>query len=210
MNILTDTGLTIAPQSSEMELTRANIGDSVPRRIMSMEDLLSLPMMDYTEEVPSATHRALQRLEIAYEYVVSGSESSHMFSDVVSSINWSCMSVEVFETAIDLALELNVVVVARRLANYGLQYHPHSDHLRRAAHVLAPPKIVEAGKPARMGLAEFTQWFKENAHSYRGSWVAVQSGTLLYSANSRAKLIEHLNSLDIPITTSDLVISRVP
>jgi hypothetical protein len=73
------------------------------------------------------------------------------------------------------------------------RYPTHSD-LQRLAQVLAPPKVVDSSlkgykEPDRS--REFA-WLREQAHAYRGKWVAVLGDQLVATADTLGDLLQQV------------------
>lgn len=116
------------------------------------------------------------------------------FARVASAIDWSRQSPTEFIRALDLALALDMVPLARELAQQGSRVFPDDLRLQQAAAVLSPPVVVNM-RPARgPSLEASQQWLKEHASQYKGQWVAVRHGTLLGSAPTVQKLHEQIRA----------------
>ncbi len=150
--------------------------------------------------------QALTLLRNAYQRIESEHASSAIFGDAITRINWEGRSARLFEEAIGIALSLDAVQIARELAALGHETHPEDDYLRRAAKVLAPPKVIGT-KPARKGLAESMNWLREHGEAYKNSWVAVEAGQFLGSAASRSALAQQIAPKDI---SRDVIVTFIP
>lgn len=148
--------------------------------------------------------QALSLLQTAYQRIESGGSSSTLFADAIDRIDWEKRPPRLFEAAIGIALSLDAARTARELAKLGHELHPEDDYLRRADKVLAPPKLIGT-QPAKKGLSESMNWIREHAHEYSGSWIAVQEGSLLGYASSRAELVHNWGNA----LTESTIITRV-
>lgn len=86
-----------------------------------------------------------------------------------------------YERSIKLALEFNLVDLARELAAAGSNRYRRNATLKRWAHVLAPPVVQE-----HTGLTiphherdRSVEWLQRHADEYRGKWVVLSGGELL-------------------------------
>jgi hypothetical protein len=102
-------------------------------------------------------------------------------------VDWDRSDAAMFEMAIHLAFTAGAHMAARLLATKGAAMHPNSDYLRRAAYVLAPPRVITHDLPAEGATTANRAWMVANRNSFLGQWVALRNGELLGSA---AKLKE--------------------
>ena len=135
-----------------------------------------------------------QRLELnALEKAAAGA-NHQAFALLATAINWSLYRAADLTRAIDLALTLDLVSLARTLAQQGSKLFPGETHLRDVLAVLSPP-VVRGTRPAQdIHLKASQRWFKEHAPQYKGQWVAVRMGTLLASAPTLKELHEHIGT----------------
>jgi hypothetical protein len=92
-------------------------------------------------------------------------------------------SAPIFDRALQLAVEFNLVDLARDLVVRAVSRHPRDRRLKHWADVLAPPTVrsVPRARPGRIRHAEW-DWLREHAQEYRGKWV-VLVGEKLLAAN---------------------------
>lgn len=128
------------------------------------------------------------------------------FQAVLERVNWSERTPAELMQAIHVALQLELIRVAYRLAETGHQLFPDDPTLATAAHVIAPPKIIATDVPPRPTLGPTMQWLRDHAHEYSGLWVALYNGELLGTAKKRAELVESLN---MDLSTLDML-TRIP
>jgi hypothetical protein len=143
----------------------------------------------------------LARLQIAYAQVMANAAPFATFASAVRAIDWGAKSPSAFE------LQLEALVIARELARLGHGKYPGNASLASAAHVLAPPKVIERNRPPKKGLSASMAWLEEHANEYRGYWIAVQNGGLLDAAATRSDLVDKLGELAIE---SNVLIVRIP
>ncbi len=115
-----------------------------------------------------------------------------MFALLATTIDWSLHCATDLTRAIDLALVLDMVSLARGLSHQGSKIFPEDKRLQQAVAVLAPP-VVRGTRPAQsLHLTASQRWLKEHASQYIGQWVAVRDGTLLGSAPTLQDLHERI------------------
>lgn len=128
------------------------------------------------------------------------------FALLVTTIDWSTCHAADLTRAIDLALTLDLVSLARELAQQGSKMFPGDTRLQQAIAVLSPP-VVSGTRPARaLHLKVSQRWFKEHARHYQGQWVAVRNGTLLGSAPTLQELHKRIGADG---QTADTIVVKV-
>ena len=147
------------------------------------------------------------KLQLAYEQVAYNRFPDTILVRVIDSIDWCNKSPVFFKQAIELALELELPLIASRLADIGHRTRPMNSYLERAARVLAPPKIVERNRPPQEGLSASMVWLQSHAREYRGTWVAIRAGELIDFASSRMELISRVGDV---AGDSGVLITRIP
>jgi hypothetical protein len=114
------------------------------------------------------------------------------FALLATTIGWSTHGAIDLARAIDLALALDMVSLARELAHQGGRIFPEDTRLQQAMAVLAPP-VVRDTRPAQpLHLTAAQRWFKEHTSHSAGQWGAVRGGTLLGSAPTLQELHERI------------------
>lgn len=137
------------------------------------------------------THEATQPNTLfAKLQVTAENESRSAFVDLVESIDWPSRTPEELREALDLSLSLDMVPLARELANLGTRLFPENKILARAAYVIAPPQVVGTQPAGPIKLEASKKWLRENAGKFHGVWVAVREGKLLGTAPTLKKLHE--------------------
>ena len=90
-------------------------------------------------------------------------------------------SAQTYDQVLRLAVEFNLVSLARELTETAVTRYPRDAKLRRWAKVLAPPVVREYTGP-RISPIERDKdiaWLREHADEYRGMWVVLSGGELL-------------------------------
>jgi hypothetical protein len=112
----------------------------------------------------------------------SGNADPQAFAFLTRTIDWSTHGAAELTRAIDLALALDMVPLARDLAQQGNRLFPEDQRVQQAMTVLAPPIVVGTYPAQETNLEASQQWIEEQASQYKGQWIAVQNGLLLGSA----------------------------
>ena len=120
---------------------------------------------------------ALLELEKAAE-----NADHQVFALLTRTIDWSTHGSAELTRAIDLALALDMVPLARDLARQGSQLFPEDQRVQQAMAVLTPPVVVGTYPAQKTTMETSQQWLEEHASQYKGQWIAVQHGMLLGSA----------------------------
>jgi hypothetical protein len=118
------------------------------------------------------------------------------FVQAASQIDWLKRSAPDFARAVHLALAAGAHMLARNLASQGARLYPDHPELRKMAHILAPPRVVNADIPPTPSVRANQAWLRDHAHEYKGQWVALQEGTLLAVGAAAREVWERLESTD--------------
>jgi hypothetical protein len=140
-------------------------------------------------ETSTATQEPLL---LAIEAAEAG-EDRHALIALAEQVDWRRHPEELIR-AIQASLFLDMVLLARELADEGRRVFPNDKRLEQWAIVLAPPKIVGT-RPASgdaIGLEESHKWFQNNSAKYKGQWVAVRRGELLGVAPTLKALYDQI------------------
>lgn len=95
------------------------------------------------------------------------------------------------------ALATGDPIRARTLAREGAERYPQHMELHTWAHVLAPPtaKAVPATPESRAAVKANNAWLQAHEEAYRGSWIALRGGQLLYASPSFDDVIAHVGDV---------------
>ncbi len=145
--------------------------------------------------IPPGT--ASDRLDPALAALTAAAEAQDemAFLAAYHAVDWSQNDAALFETAIHLAFAAGAHMAARLLATQGAALHPDSDYLRRAAYVLAPPKVIGRRPASNGGNAANKVWMMANRAAYRGRWVALRNGELLDSGSKLEELVNRFGAV---------------
>jgi len=90
-------------------------------------------------------------------------------------------SAPTYDHALRLAIEFNLVSLARGLAEAAVNRYPRDAKLKRWAKVLAPPVVRQCTGPTISPIERDKDiaWLREHADEYRGMWVVLSAGELL-------------------------------
>ena len=112
------------------------------------------------------------------------------FALLVTTIDWSAHSATDLTRAIDLALALDMVSLARELAHHGSKIFPEDKRLHRPWRFW-PPCGPRDASSSRCTL-RLLRAGSEYASHYTGQYIAVRGGTLLGSASTLQELHERI------------------
>ena len=103
-------------------------------------------------------------------------------------------SADAYLHAIAQALRAGEYGLARTLATEGAARYPEHDELQKCARVLAPPitRVVPATSASRAAVAANHAWLKAHWQDYKGQWIAVREGQLVYATSSFDELVAHI------------------
>jgi hypothetical protein len=145
-------------------------------------------------------------LEFIYEEVSRLQLPPSAFVKRLDATEWDLASASDFARVIDMALHLEMIPLARSLAERGSRLHPGDEQLAKLARILQPPRVIDASVPPMPGLSLTMQWLKEHSAEYRDLWAAVKAGQLLGTAKTRKELVESLgDSVDAETLITHLV-----
>jgi hypothetical protein len=114
------------------------------------------------------------------------------FARIVRTVNWGHYPPAGLTHAIDLALALDMVQVARELAQEGRKIFPRNERIQRAAEALLPSFLMRTRPSEIIDVESSQQWLKHHASQYRGQWLAVRAGILLGSASTVKALYQQI------------------
>ncbi len=125
---------------------------------------------------------------------------------LAKSLDYSEYGPAALRQTLDMALSLDMVTLARELAQRGVCLYPQEKAFQQAAAVLAPPKIIGTRPSKPSNFAASQEWLKNNAAQYKGKWVAVGDGRLLGAAATLKELHKQIESFN---KTTNKIIVRV-
>jgi hypothetical protein len=133
-----------------------------------------------------------ESLDFAEIQRAAESQDQRIFSQLVKAINWGNRQPSDLSQGIELALSMEMIPLARDLAERGRKLFPNNERIRRLAAVLTPAVILGSRPSQPHGLELSQQWIREYASSYKNQWIAVQEGKLLGVASTLRELHEKL------------------
>jgi hypothetical protein len=140
-------------------------------------------------ETSTATQEPLL---LAIEAAEAG-EDRHALIALTEQIDWRRRRPEELIRAIQASLFLDMVLLARELADEGRRVFPNDKRLKQWAIVLAPAKIIGTQPASAIGLEASHRWFQQNnASQYKGQWIAVFNGELLGAAPTLKELYDKI------------------
>lgn len=149
----------------------------------------------------------LSDLEQAYQRAANRAEGVTPFAEMLAAARWQDKSPAFIKRAIEMALHLELVALARRLADYGKAYYPDDPYFSNIAAIIAPPRVLNAHAPPVPNVSLTTEWLERNAINYRGQWVALRGDELLAVDISRKQLATKLGDV---ATEPDVFVARIP
>jgi hypothetical protein len=111
---------------------------------------------------------------------------------LIRAMKWGRRPARELIRAINLALAMDMVLLARQLIERGKSLFPDEQRFWKLAAVLAPPVIIGTRQHRLTGLEESQQWLREHASEYRNQWVAVKAGKFLGAAPKLKNLYEKI------------------
>jgi len=113
---------------------------------------------------------------------------------LVKQVDWRSRRPEEFIQVIRSCIFLDMVLLARELADEGRRLFPNDKRMEQWAIVLAPAKVIGT-RPASgnaIGLEASHRWFQNNSSKYKGQWIAVRNGELLGVAQTLKGLYDQI------------------
>lgn len=111
-------------------------------------------------------------------------QSTVEFTQAYQVINWDSQSSDRFITGIQLALQVEAHIIARKLAERGVIMYPENENIQKYAKILEPPKVLGT-TPAHKNTKLNNSWLHSDAaKEYKSRWVALEAGIVLVSGNS--------------------------
>jgi len=174
---------------------------STSRNAIATEFIKDEGTIDHTSDAD------LLRLRIAYQQVISDQYPNSIFVEAVNTIEWMMKPAAFYEEAVDMALTLDAVAVARQLAKLGHDLYPDSPKLARFVNVLALPQKLNVDRLPKQGLSLAIQWMRHHTEEYRQQWVVIRNGELIASSISRDELV---NTLGGELDAANVVVIWIP
>jgi hypothetical protein len=146
-------------------------------------------------------------LEQAYQRATHQAGDVAAFAEMLAAAGWQDKSPAFIKRAIEMTLHLELVALARRLADYGRDHYPGNPYFSNIAVIIAPPRVLNAHLPPVPGVSASMEWLNRHAGEYRGQWIALRGGQLLGADSSRQKLVKKLGD---GVTRHETLITRIP
>lgn len=145
-----------------------------------------------------------ESLEAIYLQVRENNLPERAFVEAVQTIDWTSKDADELTAAIEMALQLQLILLARRLSEIGVERFPKSERIGKLARIVGKGGPIRVGGPAKPKLADSARWINANWHDYIGMWIAVEGDKLLGVAKSRKELYDKLEQI-----TDDTVITQI-
>jgi hypothetical protein len=137
-------------------------------------------------------------------YAENGDEKA--FIAAANAIGWDKASPDDHILAIRQAVSAGAFLIARRIAEQGLQRYPDNIDLKKFVQLLAPPKVVKRPETPKSSVKANRNWIKTQAQNHQGMWVALKDGELLATAKTIKELINQIgNPKDTGILITQIV-----
>jgi hypothetical protein len=119
-----------------------------------------------------------------------------MFVRVAKNMDWMRCSASDFVEAVRLALKAGAHMIARDLAEKGIQRYPYNPTLQKMSRLLGPPRVVKNNLPPVSSLKANREWIRAHSAGYRGQWIALREGKLVASAPTAGELKAQIENLE--------------
>jgi len=137
------------------------------------------PWREATRQNETSTDKSEPLLTAIEE--AAAREDRHAIISLVKQVDWRSHRPEDLIRVIQSCIFLDMVLLARELADEGKRLFPNDKRMEQWAIVLAPAKVIGT-RPASgnaIGLEASHRWFQNNSSKYKGQWIAVRNGELL-------------------------------
>lgn len=142
--------------------------------------------------VSSSFTQGFTSIDLTFLRNAAETKDCREFARIVRTVNWSHYPPAELTHAIDLALALDMVQLAKELAQEGRKLFPRNERIQRAADSLLPSFFMRT-RPSEITDVESSQhWLKHHASHYRGQWVAVHAGILVGAAPTVEALYQQI------------------
>lgn len=121
-------------------------------------------------------------------------EDRRTLNRLVEKVDWRSRRPDDLIYVIQSCILLDMVLLARELADEGRRLFPNDKRMEQWAIALAPPKIIGT-RPASgnaIGLEASHRWFQNNSSKYKGQWIAVRNGEFLGVAPTLKELYNQI------------------
>jgi len=155
-------------------------------------DLSEAPLREATRQAETATGKQ-ESLLLAIEEAAA-IKDRHAIIALAKQVDWRSHRPDELIRVIQSCLFLDMVLLARELADAGRRVFPSDKKIEQWAIVLAPAKVIGT-RPASANaehLKASYQWFRNNSTQYKGQWVAVRAGELVGAAQTLKELQEQI------------------
>lgn len=170
--------------------TRTVVRESPFSYATSPTESVSLPVVPMTSaDIDSRVDTEMAELQAAADQ-----GDDYAFIRAMKAMDWTRRSADDYMRAVRLALAAGAYFQARHLSAEGTKRFPEHAELKKAAYVLAPPRVIGRG-PADPTIALDTAWLKQHRDEYRGKWVVLKRGELVGAAQALDTLVAQIGDL---------------
>lgn len=163
----------------------------------------TFPQIDITfanQSTSSIDTHALTMLETALL-----TQNTMEFKALAEKIQWSNKTPLELIKAIRKALALEAPLIARKLAEQGVKYHPTHPEINKMAGILASPVATSVIPSTKLDVKANKLWIQKYREKYRGKWVALRNGDLIASRLTFADLATEVGN----IKGTDILLTQV-
>ena len=141
-------------------------------------------------------------LRSTYQAVRDGTSKPQQFIKLAEEIDWTTRSSDELAATIEMALQLEMIIFARRLLAVAAEHGITNEKIEKLRRVLIPSGAITKG-PANPKINDTMMWLQQNGRNYWGLWVALDGDTLLGTAQTRKQLVEKVGE------RTDILITRI-
>jgi hypothetical protein len=109
---------------------------------------------------------------------------ANAFVQSVESVDWRSMEASELASVMQLALQLEMIPLVRRLIARATPEQMEDALLKKLKAVVSPGRVISTTLPPNPKINASTRWYGENAHQYVGKWIALDGGLLLGVADT--------------------------
>lgn len=126
------------------------------------------------------------------------------FVEASHAIDWTAKDADELEAAVGMAIQLDLIRLARELSALGEERFPESAQIRKLAKIVAKNQGPIVTRPANPKIGESMRWLNQHGAQYKGMWIALDGDQLLGAEKTGEKLFKQFGN------QSDLLITLIP
>jgi len=125
------------------------------------------------------------------------------FVEAAQGIDWTTQDADDLIAAIQMAIQIDAIRLARELSEIGKERFPESAQIQKLAKIVGIAPIIKSSTGPHPKLADTARWMNAHASEYFGMWVALDGDKLLGTAKSYDELLDKFRQID------DVVITQI-